>query len=297
MSINPNGYEHHVHPDLISKRVHINLAGAGGTGSQMLTGLARLDAAIRALGHPGLDVAVFDPDEVSVANLGRQLFAPADVGCNKAEVLVTRINGWFGTKWNAVPAKFYGDNGTFSAGPMICVSCVDTAGARVGIGKRLTARKHLYWLDLGNRQADGQVVLGVPAQNAEHSAFEFRLPTVLELFPEIARNAKRLDRDNGPSCSLAQALERQELFVNQSVCTPALQLLWQIFRYGRLTWHGAFVNLTTGRMNPIPVDPQAWRRMGHHTSIVCPNLAAAAENGKLALCGSPATAAKTSDAV
>ena len=55
-------YEHRTHPDLLSDRVSIALAGAGGIGSQMLSGLARLDAAIRALGHPGLDVTVYDPE-------------------------------------------------------------------------------------------------------------------------------------------------------------------------------------------------------------------------------------------
>ena len=38
--------------------VTVNLIGAGGTGSQVLTCLARLDAALRGLGHPGLFVTL-----------------------------------------------------------------------------------------------------------------------------------------------------------------------------------------------------------------------------------------------
>ena len=121
-----------------------------------------------------------------------------------------------------------------------------------------------YWLDLGNRTADGQVILGIPPRDDNHETYAHRLPTVLELFPELATETAGLDRDQGPSCSLAQALERQELFVNQAVATPALQLLWLIFRYGRTDWCGAFVNLKTGRMTPLPVDPAAWKRFGHH---------------------------------
>lgn len=94
----------------------------------------------------------------------------------------------------------------------------------------------------------------------EHAAYEFRLPTVVELFPELASAGPE---DDTPSCSLAQALERQHLFVNQAVVTPALQLLWQIFRVGRLTWHGAFVDLESGRTTPLPVDPKAWKRFGY----------------------------------
>jgi PRTRC genetic system ThiF family protein len=254
-------YDHQTHPALLSERVRVELAGAGGSGSQMLSGLARLDAAIRALGHQGLDVTVYDPDEVSEANLGRQLFAPADVGRNKAAVLVTRVNAWFGTRWTAVPGK-HEFSGEGDAG--IVVSCVDTARARTAIGRHASNQRAIYWLDLGNRAADGQVVLGIPPWDAAHRAYPMRLPTVVELFPELLSAGKVLDKDDAPSCSLAQALERQHLFVNQAVVTVALQLLWQIFRFGRTSWHGAFVNLETGRTTPLPVDPEAWKRFGHN---------------------------------
>ena len=47
--------------------VTVNLIGAGGTGSQVLTCLARLDTALRGLGHPGLFVTLYDPDTVTEA--------------------------------------------------------------------------------------------------------------------------------------------------------------------------------------------------------------------------------------
>ena len=71
--------------------VTVNIIGAGGTGSQVLTGMARLDVTLRALGHPGLFVTVYDPDIVTDANIGRQLFGPSDLGLNKSQCLVTRI--------------------------------------------------------------------------------------------------------------------------------------------------------------------------------------------------------------
>lgn len=83
--------------------VTVNLIGAGGTGSQVLTCLARLDAALRGLGHPGLFVTLYDPDIVTEANIGRQLFGPSDLGQNKAQCLVTRINNFFGNDWKAQP--------------------------------------------------------------------------------------------------------------------------------------------------------------------------------------------------
>ena len=72
--------------------VTVFVIGAGDTGSQVITNLARMSMALQALGHPGLHVTVFDPDTVSQANIGRQLFSETELGLNKAVSLVTRIN-------------------------------------------------------------------------------------------------------------------------------------------------------------------------------------------------------------
>ena len=45
--------------------VTVNLIGAGGTGSHMITELAILNHALTALGHAGLQVNLFDDDIVS----------------------------------------------------------------------------------------------------------------------------------------------------------------------------------------------------------------------------------------
>ena len=68
--------------------------------------------------------------------------------------------------------------------------------------------------------------------------------------------------DDAPSCSLAEALERQELFVNDDVTRAAALILWNLLRRGRLEWHGAFVNSLTGRRSVVPVDAGVWATMG-----------------------------------
>ena len=80
-------------------RIRVDLVGAGGNGSQMLSCLARIDHALRQLGQPGLHVRVYDPDRVETPNVGRQLFTAGDLGANKAECLVTRFNRLFGNDW------------------------------------------------------------------------------------------------------------------------------------------------------------------------------------------------------
>ena len=86
--------------------VTVNLIGAGGTGSQVLTCLARLDVTLRALGPPGLSVTLYDPDIVSGTNIGRQLFSDSDIGLNKAKCLITRVNNFFGNDWKAEPRPY-----------------------------------------------------------------------------------------------------------------------------------------------------------------------------------------------
>jgi len=37
-------------------------------------------------------------------------------------------------------------------------------------------------------------------------------------------------------------------------------MLAQLFRYGRLAYHGAFFNANTGQMSALPVDPKLWAK-------------------------------------
>lgn len=252
---------HSLHPKLQDHSIHVRVVGCGGTGSQMLTGLARLNHALIALDRPGLRVVAHDPDEVSPANVARQLFSPGDVGRNKAVVLIHRLNTYFGTTWYGEPAEFMKSDGRTD----ILITCVDTRSARRWINNAITTPGGMggsccptYWMDLGNRAEDGQVILGQPASNKKWRANKTRLPTVTELLPEIMKPGRE---DNAPSCSLAAALEKQHLFVNQAVSTAALQILWQLLRTGSIDWHGAFINLRTGRTAPLAVDPEAWERM------------------------------------
>ncbi len=65
--------------------VTIHVAGAGGTGSQVIANLARMNVALQVLGHPGLHVTVFDPDIITEANIGRQLFSETELGQCKGD--------------------------------------------------------------------------------------------------------------------------------------------------------------------------------------------------------------------
>jgi len=258
---------HYTPANLLTRRASIALVGCGGNGSQMLTGLARLNHAVTALGHPGLRVRAYDPDIVSEANMGRQLFGAFDVGSSKAITLVDRINAFFGLDWEARFGKFEVDNFY----PDIMIICVDSAKARFEIRHKMKNREASYTMDLGNRSADGQVIFGQPAEPARSEleptsiggttplkatlTDHVRLPSPYVVLPELVDPLAV--EDDTPSCGLAEALAKQELFINQAIVTPALSILWEFFRNGKLTWHGAFVNLRTGSMRPLPVPEPA----------------------------------------
>ena len=72
--------------------ISVNLIGAGGTGSKVLTALMEINESLIALGHAGLQVRLWDDDVITSANLGRQRFAESETGLYKSVALVNRCN-------------------------------------------------------------------------------------------------------------------------------------------------------------------------------------------------------------
>ena len=240
--------------------IEINLIGAGGTGSQVLTSLARVNCALLQLGHPGVHVTVIDSDVVTRSNLGRQLFSSAEVGLNKAFVLATRINRFFGFAWDAVREN-YPYEGCDTAN--ITITCVDNVKARVEIGRYLRKHKNgtdgdkdlttpYYWLDFGNTTVTGQVVLGTINNIKQPKNDGVQAVGGLKCVDNLFDLRKVKDDDSGPSCSLAEALRKQDLFINSTIAQLGCNILWKLFS-GSIENHGAFLNLKTLRANPITI--------------------------------------------
>jgi PRTRC genetic system ThiF family protein len=259
--------EHLIEPHLLDHRVKVHLVGVGGNGAQMAACLARLDVAMRALGHPhGLHVTAFDADRVSESNVGRQLYSPSDIGRHKAIVTIHRLNQFYGLDWQAEPRTYeelMGDRMTFDSADLL-ISCVDTRHARRALHARVFHRHshYGYWLDLGNTEATAQVVLGQGAGRWGVGREDaMRLPCVTELFPELLDES--VADDNQPSCSVRMSLAAQGLFVNDLAVRFAAQLLYELFSQGRITQQGVVVNLDAKRSGPIDIDPVTWARFGY----------------------------------
>jgi hypothetical protein len=227
---NTKAHEHRLPAKFLSGPVNVLLVGCGGTGSAMATGLVYLHQALLAFGHPhGLRVTMVDGDRISQANCVRQPFSESEIGLYKADVLATRINLFWGLDWQSD------------------ISYVD--------------RRWRVNRPAGNNADSGQFVLGQPP-SVDCPTQVRRIPTIADLFPEIID--PDLDaRDKLPSCSAMEALESQSPFINQALAYQALGMLAQFFRRGILTYHGGFLNLATGRMSPLPLDPGVWDRISN----------------------------------
>jgi PRTRC genetic system ThiF family protein len=245
--------------------VTVNLIGAGGTGGQVLTALARMNHALIALGHAGLFVRVFDGDIVNTANLGRQLFTTSEIGLHKSVALINRINRFFGTNWKAETIRYEKQSLVDKnlACATITISCVDTVEARYEIAEMLKlltknygGRNHVkYWMDFGNSRTSGQVILSTVQKIKQPTSELYRpvesLPLVTDEFKELLQSSGQ--GDDTPSCSLAEALTKQDLFINSALANCGASLLWQLFREGILFNRGFFLNLADFRTQPLKV--------------------------------------------
>ena len=257
---------HQIHPGLLKHKVRVLVVGCGGNGSAIAAGLPYLHQALLAFGHPeGIHVTLLDPEVISATNCVRQPFSQSEIGLSKSVVLANRLNLFWGLDWQGIPERL--DPKRRLDGVDIVIGCVDTRKARAAIAKCAEDWSEVdYWLDLGNNADSGQFVLGEPL-NRRNRRHRLRLRTVSELFPEVIQG--ELDGDGLPSCRVAEALDRQEPFVNPTLANHSLALLARLFRYGTISCHGGFVSLSSlSSVQALRVDPKYWGRLrnrGRHS--------------------------------
>lgn len=257
---------HFTHNELIgaTNPVTVNLIGAGGTGSKVVPALVAMNHSLLAMNHPGLSVRVWDDDVVTEANLGRQLFAECELGLYKSVALANRANRWSGSNWKAETVKFQKDSERVSEHGRVAIylSCVDNVDTRFEVASTLDKlnKDYLnntpkYWMDFGNGKRSGQVILSTVGEIKQPKSRKYetvaRLPFITDEFGDLLRESEA--KDDTPSCSVADALAKQDLYINSAIATLGCELLWRLFRYGMTEYRGFFLNLKDFRTNPIKV--------------------------------------------
>lgn len=193
-------------------------------------------------------MVAYDPGVVSGVNVVRQNYAPAEVGRNKAVSLVTRINCSLGTAWQGVPLACSADH-LAALRPQVLITCTDTRVSRRDLGKVAASLRISYWLDTGNAEHTGQVVLSEPGASGPH------LPGPLETHAGFLKG----DAEDGPSCSALEALSRQDLMINREVALQATRLLWRLLCDGFTETRGCYIDTKAGQVMPVPIEAQMVR--------------------------------------
>lgn len=252
---------------LSNKQLRIAVVGVGGTGGEVINALTRLNFGLKALSgnnEAGIHVTAFDNDLVEPHNIGRQPYSLSDVGQYKSLTLIHRCNMFYGTSWQATPAHFDPKKEDLSNFDIV-IGCVDKAEFRATLGKVAQDSSHQFfkssclWLDFGNGQHSGQCVLGHLRTTKEDN---LRLPTIFDLYPDLASPSHDAD-DSAPRCSLAQALQHQDLFINSSLATMGMNILWELLTKGVIAHHGLQVDTKSLRTTPMMIDKDTWDFYGY----------------------------------
>lgn len=248
---------HYLDRSLVSMphQITVCVIGAGGNGSHVLTQLARMDHALKGLGREGLMVYCFDPDEVSPSNVGRQLFTSQEIGMNKAVSMINKINSAYCLNWVAVPKEF-----DFEFSANILIVCVDTLQFRKDFYSSYSGKsnsrefENKYILDMGNLKDTGQAILSTPSvvkqPESEHETVSY-LPSLFERYPHL--HEAQEDEDI-PSCSMAEALAKQDLFINSTLSQYACRMLWGLLKDRFIQHAGVFVNNQTMETRAMPLE-------------------------------------------
>jgi PRTRC genetic system ThiF family protein len=241
-------------------RWNIYLVGCGGTGSYIAHALAQLKASQPPGGGAVGRVILVDPDWVEERNIGRQNFAPGDIGHPKVQALAFRYNLAFGLDFEWVIEPFRPGllpKETSSLSRLLVVGAVDTGEARRTIATALKERHDdVVWLDAGNGLDRGQVVIGNAFRRAmlSHSVdpeinIARYLPYPSLALPELLQSDPRPE----PSCAEAAQVDLQGLFVNLFMAGIVGEYLHRLLR-GELTVSQTWIHLRPMEMVSVPMN-------------------------------------------
>jgi PRTRC genetic system ThiF family protein len=228
--------------------------GCGGTGGYVAEGLCRVLP-------KDFEIILQDYDRVEEKNLCRQNFFRCDLGKFKAQALAERLSTNYGRAIGYKVLPFGLHNATMYSVPSIFIGCVDNAEARRRI--TLEPRGTSYWIDAGNGHHSGQVLIGNAGQEYSlkgtflpNSRIARALPLPSVQLPSI------LDPVAAPlpDCATAVQREEQSPIINQMMATLVLQTVHALI-HNQLTWMAQYVDLETGSLSTVPIEPKTIARI------------------------------------
>ncbi len=243
--------------------IQIGLVGCGGTGSHLALSLARLCFHVREQGGPPVSLTCIDGDRVERKNVGRQWFAPHEIGKPKALVLADRLNAALGLSIVAVPAMatagLLGELQPAYNTIGILVGAVDTSSGRRALHDALARSTWRIWLDVGNERDWGKVLLGTTTDARQlHGALALggictALPAPTLRYPHLLDD---LPVQSQSDCATAAADGAQSLMVNQAMAAVAGQYLHQLVVARQITTWETALDLATLTMRSTSITAE-----------------------------------------
>ena len=129
----------------------------------------------------------------------------------------------------------------------ILITAVDLPQNRYEIGSQTTNQKGIstLWLDLGNSDYQGQIILG------ELGCHEDKiLSNCFDMWGEFYNQP---DFVNVKSCSLEDALLRQHFGVNKTSARCGGQMLINLLTRGEISYNGVYFNVKEQIQDPIAI--------------------------------------------
>lgn len=248
--------------DFHGQASHVYLIGLGGTGSQWARTICRTiwNMKQRRLHIPTL--TFIDGDKIEIANVGRQMYVSADQGKYKAQVLAQRFSCAMGLAVEYINEYFEHSMLGNKYGALIC-GAVDNHYARAEIAKTLEHNRGCLWIDAGNHEKSGQVIIGNAVtpdkvwQSIDPDTKRcYGLPSPTLLFPDLLQPEQPNEPDqpvNPASCAERVVSNTQHMLINDQIGIIAGHYSYQILNREPLCHFATFTDMDTMSTRSLPI--------------------------------------------
>lgn len=238
-----------------ARPVRIVIVGLGGTGGYVFYHLCRLVAAMQASLRP--QVVLADGDIVEEKNLLRQNFVAEDIGRFKVQCLAERYGNIYDLNIPYFP-RFVEDEKTLlhlldgeiagiTPAASILLGAVDNNRTRRLFHEVFYDYEGtLFYIDSGNSEWAGQVILGLRALR------EVVLPPVGDYYPDMWESVDTFPSEM--SCSERAVSSPQNIATNALAGTLVFGMLNQLLAGDGLSTYGATFDARTGQTRTLWLD-------------------------------------------
>ncbi|HQU91386.1 MAG TPA: ThiF family adenylyltransferase [Pyrinomonadaceae bacterium] len=238
------------------------VVGAGGTGSFVVTAVARLIYELKQQQNKSAEMLIVDPDVVENGNIPRSNLCFAEIGRYKAQTLAERVSTAWGIETcfsceKFDPEKHLNSSNSDYRSLTIIVGCVDNYLARREMHRALDEFRsygdasRVWWIDGGNGKASGQVLLGSttkplkPEQYFTGTSICRALPAPSLQHPDLLE-PERIEAKSDASCPEGVRLGEQSLNINQRVAVEMADMLSAMLLARSLKRFASYFDLESG---------------------------------------------------